>query len=218
MNAPDIIYVVRDGERNDALAYSLRSLAHVPHNRVFISGFCPSWVRNVVIVNQRRVRGKFETIEENYRAALFHQEISENAVYFNDDFYVMKSVESIPVMHGGLPAINAYAQEIRLRYAQTIKLLPNNITHPITYELHVPLPINTEQARRAASVAPRGTLLRTWYGNYCGVGGELTMDVKSRFGDVIDGEYLSSSPRVLKSLRSYLDERLPMESPYVRQI
>jgi hypothetical protein len=48
---PDVVYVVRPGNRNEELRYSLRSIAaHLPHRRVWLAGFCPSWVRNISFI------------------------------------------------------------------------------------------------------------------------------------------------------------------------
>ncbi|MFF3129757.1 hypothetical protein ACFVRD_48125 [Streptomyces sp. NPDC057908] len=41
---PDIVYVVRPWNQNEQLRYSLRTLANLPHRRVWIAGYCPTWV------------------------------------------------------------------------------------------------------------------------------------------------------------------------------
>ena len=46
----DIVYVVRPGDENEALRYSLRSLANIPHRTVWIAGYRPKWCYGIVYV------------------------------------------------------------------------------------------------------------------------------------------------------------------------
>lgn len=208
MSDPDIIYVVRENERNDALWYSLRSLSNLPHRRVFIAGYCPSWVENVTAIPVRRNVNKFESIEANLRAALRHPEIGEHVVYFNDDFFVTEPVDAVPPMHRGSVDSRNFRQELRTRIITTVNAL-STVPHPLDYEMHAPMPLETEQARVLMSLAPKRILFRTWLGNTARIGGELTMDVKSRAGEVHNRTFVSSGPKSLQSLIPYLEERLP---------
>jgi hypothetical protein len=46
---PDLVYVVREGDRNNELRHSLRSVvANVPHRLVWIAGYKPGWVSDLV--------------------------------------------------------------------------------------------------------------------------------------------------------------------------
>lgn len=214
MDAPDIVYVVRPGSLNDSLRYSLRSLGHLPHRRVFIAGFCPGWVKNVTYVPMRRIVNKFDSIEENLKAALAHEDLGEHFVYFNDDFYVTEPVDEVPTMHGGLARHVTLRQELRVRFIETLSQL-SNCEELLTYDgTHVPLPIVTEVARQHIAEMPRGTLWRTWFGNTVVLGGVQTTDVKSRDGNIIPGPFLSSAPKALRVLRPYLEDKLPMRSAY----
>jgi hypothetical protein len=208
MDAPDIIYVVRSGEINNELRYSLRSLGHLPHGRVFITGHCPSWVRNVTHIPVPRMINKFDSIERNLRAALAHPELGEHAYYFNDDFYVTEPIDEIPVMHRGIVDLRVYAQEFRIRMITTLNALGKGVVH-LDYELHVPLPLAIEQARDLMAVSPTKVMWRTWYGNMARLGGEMALDVKSRHGEVHNSALLSSSPRAFNTIRRYLDDLLP---------
>ena len=205
---PDVLYVVRQGEENEELYYSLRSLVNLPHNRVFIVGYCPSWVENVTVVPVPSGPNKFDNIERNLRAGLAHPEIGHRITYWNDDMYVMQRVDAVPPMHRGPVDPRNFRQELRTRIITTVSAL-STVPHPLDYELHVPLPLETEQAHSVMSLAPKRILWRTYFGNAAKIGGELTMDVKSRAGEVFPSPFLSSGPKSLRSLIPYLEERLP---------
>jgi len=213
---PDVVYVVKPGERNNALRYSLRSLANLPHRRVIIGGSCPTWVKNVVHVPVPRLsRSKFDSIEANLKAALNDMDITDECTYFNDDFYVMTPLERMPVLHGG-PAIDYHPREqIGRRYRKTIAALGDPCA--LTYDgTHVPLPIITDDVLRSLELSPGGILWRTWYGNTYDIDGERTHNAKVRSakGTIPDGPFLSSSPMSLPALKEYLEDTLPIRSPY----
>jgi hypothetical protein len=215
---PDIVYVVKPGERNNALRYSLRSLANLPHRRVIIGGSCPTWVKNVTHVPVPRLsRSKFDSIEANLKGALRAVDVSEQCVYFNDDFYVMTPLERMPILHGGPAAEYHPTEQMGRRLRKTLAEL-RFYADVLTYDgVHVPLPIIRDAVLGALEHAPGGILWRTWYGNMCSIGGERTHNAKVRHarGMIPDGPFLSSSPMSLASLKEFIEDILPKRSPYV---
>ena len=69
---PDIVYVVRPGERNEELRYSLRSLSNLPHGRVWIAGYMPKWVTGVEHIPSPAKPGSHVHAKANLRAACQH--------------------------------------------------------------------------------------------------------------------------------------------------
>lgn len=216
---PDLIYVVRPGDNNPALRFSLRSLANLPHNRVFIAGHCPSWVRNVTAIPVRKLPSKLNAIENNLRAALRHPELGDRCTYFNDDFFVMQPMDEIPITHGGPVAGYRGRQEFKWRMARTVDLLTqqhNMNGEMLTYDgVHMPLPLVTEDARRIVRDMPSGILWRTWYGNVAAIGGIQVPNTKSQKGELVPGPFLSTNATTLHALKGYLEDVLPKECPYV---
>jgi hypothetical protein len=214
---PDIVYVVKPGERNNALRYSLRSLGNLPHRRVIIGGSCPTWVKNVVHAPVPRLsRSKFDSIEANLKGALHDPDIADECVYFNDDFYVMVPLERVPILHGGPAADYHPSDQIGKRFKKTIAAL--DMPDALTYDgTHVPLPIIRDDVFKAFELSPGGIKWRTWYGNICRIGGERTHNAKVRNarGAIPDGPFLSSSPMSLASLKEFIEDILPRRSPYV---
>ncbi len=223
---PDVLYAVRHGEANEALRFSLRSLGNLPHRRVFIAGFCPSWVRGVTAVETPRRANKFDSIEENVRRGLRHPEIGDEVIYMNDDFYITTPVDCVPVTHGG--PIDQYngQQELKTRMRATKRLLsdvldpvPGFIANMLAYDgVHMPLPLERDAAIVDLEDIPKGCLWRTWYGNLRQIGGEQVPNTKYKGKYPPPTElptFLSTNAGGLKVLRKQLDDILPKECPYV---
>lgn len=186
----DIVYVVRYGEDNEALRYSLRSLDNIPHRYVYVFGYCPSWVRNVnyVYLNQT---GKADQYNSNYNllTACQTKAVSDNFIFMNDDFMVMQDIETLVPCHQGLldDRIAGYKQGDRYTQAFSLvatrnelrKLLPGMELY--SYELHFPMLMNKQKILDMLSLWERPLLSlrpRTFYGNLYANEGEYKQDVK----------------------------------------
>lgn len=218
---PDVVYVVRPGQNNPALRFSLRSLANLPHGRVFVAGYCPSWVRNVTAIPVRKLPSKLNAIENNLRHALRHPELADRCVYFNDDFYVMEPVDEVPITHGGPVEGYKGRQEFKWRMDRTItefirQGMRVQFQGMVTYDgIHMPLPLETERAHDIMWGLPSGCLWRTWYGNVAAIGGVQVPNTKSQKGELVPGKFLSTNSTTLHALKKHLDDVLPKESPYL---
>lgn len=196
MVAPDIVYVVRRGHSNEELRYSLRSLVNLPHGRVWIAGFVPQWTRRIGRIDVIQKRTKYLNSTGNLRAACEHPRVAEEFLLFNDDFFVMHPFDRMPVLHRGpiQPVIDHYRRLDAGPYVegmeQTRQLLAR-LGHPdpLSYELHVPLPIRRQQMLEALDVGHSIPVLhkRTLYGNLAGLGGSQSTDFKVTAVD--DSEY-----------------------------
>ncbi len=215
---PDLVYVVRPGDNNPSLKFSLRSLANIPHNRVFVAGNCPSWVKGITAIPVRKLPNKLNAIENNLRAALRHPELGERCVYMNDDFYIMEPIEEVPITHGGPVGNFKMRQEFKWRMARTVANLKQYGLNGemVTYDgVHMPLPLVTETARKVLSDMESGMLWRTWYGNVAAIGGVQVPNTKSQKGEIVPGPFLSTNMTTLSKLKPYLEDVLPKGSPYV---
>lgn len=191
----DVVYVVRPGDDNEELRYSLRSIVHVPHDRVFIAGYCPSWLRNVTHISVPVTSTKWETSTKNLLAACETSCISDQFVYMNDDMFVMHAIDAVPTYHRGQidVVIAEHHDMIRrrmpgnLRYLngmeRTAKLLERvgiDRATMLSYELHVPMVV--DKTGMVDAIRLGSTLhvahKRTIYGNLSRVGGTQIGDVK----------------------------------------
>lgn len=201
-----IVYVVGPGNDNEELRYSLRSLAaNLPHERVWIAGHRPDWVSDTVgHIPASQMRSRFQNSTGNMRAACEHEEVADEFVYFNDDFFVMEPVETIPVMHRGtVDEVTAVTRSsLYRRGGQATALLMKRLGLAddgplLSYEVHAPMTIGKA---RMLEVLDKGAGLpvlhkRSLYGNYWRLGGERITDVKvhTRDGQVPDGPFVSTS-------------------------
>jgi hypothetical protein len=231
----DVVYLCREGE-NEELRYSLRSLRNLPHERVWVFGGAPEWICGAELVPVDQHDTKYRVTTAAMRAACRHPDVSDPFVLFNDDFYVMRPVPEVPVLHRGpVTAVLAYYERRwggRSRYSigmrETAALLRSlGFDDPLSYELHVPLPIHKAAMLEAldAGEASGITVLhkRTLYGNLARLGGERLADCKivsTRDGrisgrHVTDAHtWLSSSDASFAGLAPFLQHRFPRPSPF----
>ncbi|MGW6459784.1 hypothetical protein ACWF94_28300 [Streptomyces sp. NPDC055078] len=207
MEAPDIVVPVRERPVNEQLRYSLRSWsAHLPHGRVWIVGYRPAWLHGVRHIPTRQTGTKYQNTTLAVRAACEHPEVSDVFLLANDDMFVMKAVDEMPVLHRG-PVRNvdsyyaARASGKYLRGMQETRDLLVGMGHadPLSYELHVPLPVVKAGMVKALDAGKHLAVVhkRTLYEVLNGIGGDQIEDVKilhraPRFP--ADATFLSTMP------------------------
>ena len=177
----DVVYIVRPGE-NEELRYSLRSLANLPHDNVWVAGAAPDWYKgNLLPVKQFAT--KYENARNNLQALCDDHRISDTVVLMNDDFFIVKPIDTVPVLHGG----DVYTKIVRhSQYAatspyvallwDTLHILANRgVSTSLDYALHVPM---TMDRGKLSDLLGYAGSYRILYGNIYGVGGEYCEDVK----------------------------------------
>lgn len=204
-----MVYVVRPGDDNQSLRYSLRSLAaHVPHGRVWVAGHAPPWLRNVGHIPAAQTGDKHVNSTANLRAACKHPDVSDRFLLWNDDFYALRPILEVPVYHRGTMTV-VYQ---KTRHMSTGQWLPGLLAtrrllarlghpDPLCYELHVPLPVDKTGMLNALDVGAgvRALHKRTVYGVLTGIGGTSLPDPKVTHARPIQpsGDWLSTGPRAL---------------------
>lgn len=222
----DVVYVCRPGNRNEELRYSLRSLVNVPHDRVWIAGHMPTFVRGAGHIPVGFARSKYAHTSASLRAACSHAEVSESFVLMNDDFFVMRPTPEIPVLHRG-PIEEVEAEYVRrggITYVASMRqaagwLAEQGCEPVLSYELHAPLPVVKAQMAEVLDLGVAGleTHKRTVYGNLGRIGGERSHDYK-----VIGREWSMSWPFISTmdhifardEVGRYIRARFPEPSPY----
>jgi hypothetical protein len=105
----DFVYICKDGN-NEELRYSIRSVVEsFPNSKIWVVGGKPNWYTgNYIEVTQNL--SKYRNAIENLKALCNSEEISDRFVLMNDDFYIVKNIDSIKDYHGGplLDKINLY--------------------------------------------------------------------------------------------------------------
>lgn len=235
---PDIVIPVRPGDHNPELRYALRSLVNVPHRRVWIAGHMPSWVRDVRCIPTSQTRSKYENSTANVLAACRAPSVGENFVLWNDDIFLLRPVDEIPVLHRGpISAVIGYYESIASKaylrgMRTTVAILARlGITDPLSYELHTPLPMTKTGFLYAHSAAtapgmPATRVLhkRTLYGNVARIGGAETRDCKvfriEQAWDPGDRLFVSTVDTLFKRhpAGSYVRDLYPEPGPYEASI
>jgi hypothetical protein len=200
----DFVYICKDGD-NEELRYSIRSVVEsFPDSNIWVVGGRPNWYTgNYIEVNQ--IYSKYKNAAENLKKICSSSEISNTFVLMNDDFYIIKKIDSIETFHGGylLNKINLYQRingnsNYTRKLAATYKRLKAlEINDPLDYELHVPMIMEKEKLQEVLKSNDQ-FLWRSMYGNIFNVGGLEMQDVK----------VYTTGPLVLKSYNLNIDTYL----------
>lgn len=186
----DVVYFVKNGDVNEELTYSLRSVEkNFPFRKLWLVGGCPKNIKeDFHIRSGQSAPMKYDRVGGMLRSIVRNNDLSENFYLFNDDFFVMKPIDEMPVLYrcnlcehiviveesfGGKPT------EYTKRLRNTFKLLhKEGLSDARSYELHVPFLINREKFNEMAHMFPYGYASRSLYGNLYKVGGTKSDDVK----------------------------------------
>lgn len=178
----NFVYICRNGD-NEELRYSIRSLyKNINNPNIWIIGGKPVWYSgNYIEVNQNRT--KHVNVRNNLNKLVTSNNIPNDFILMNDDFFIMKPMSDIPYMHGGNlfdkvkkfkthAPTSSYTKMLSDTYNVLIK---KQIENPLDYAIHVPIKMNKE---KLSTVIYPSLSIRTMYGNLYDVGGEEIKDVK----------------------------------------
>lgn len=143
----DVVYLTKPEEAQPELRYSLRSLQNLPHDRVWLAGYKPSWVSDAVghIPTEQVPGEKHPNALLNWRAALESSGVSDPFILANDDHFVMRPVESMPVLNWGPldHVVASFASKYTPFWDSMVETrnLLWGLGHEdsLSYQLHVPL-------------------------------------------------------------------------------
>jgi hypothetical protein len=204
----DFVYICKDGI-NEELRYSIRSVVEsFPDSNIWVVGGKPPWYIGNYI-NVKQVLTKYRNAIQNLNTICNSNEISEEFVLMNDDFYIIKNISSIKTYHGGLlldkinlyQKLNSNSNYTRKLSATYKKIKSLGIESPLDYELHVPMVMEKKKLKQILENNDQ-FLWRSIYGNVFNIGGEQMEDVK----------VYSRGPLVLKSYNIKKDEHIYLSS------
>jgi hypothetical protein len=202
----DFAYICREGS-NEELRYSIRSVSEsFPDANIWVVGGRPDWYTGNHIQTLQN-DDKYSNAIENLYAICNSKDISDSFVLMNDDFYIVKNIDSVLSYHGGLLSekvdqyqrINPNSNYTRKLAATYKKIRSIGIEKPLDYELHVPMVMEKENLRKSLSYG-KNLLWRSIYGNLFDVGGEKMEDVKV----YVKGPLVLKSYNLNKDSHTYL--------------
>jgi len=197
----DVLFRVRMGRVNETLRYALRSLSNVPHGEVFIVGYKPPWVSDEVTLLPDRAKTTIKWRAGLEQFALGCDQLrGRNLILIDDDMFIVNPVDSIEVMHAG-PLVQIAKRKVGA-YGRTFQntvayLKEQGIDDPLSYERHVPLPVDaTHAADILLAVMKWGktTQPRSVYGNMAHIEGVQIRDAKRKPGEPMPADFLSVDP------------------------
>lgn len=197
-NKMDLVYLVKEDEWNEDLKYSLRSVdKFVPCGNVWIVGYKPSWVQNVKYLPVEQYGTKHQNQTNSLLAICNCDEISDDFVLMNDDFFAIKPIndleESVEISLGLLEeSVERHEKQHNMwhrAFKQLYELLEKiGVEKPYyDYESHTPLKMNRHKLLHvlmlpevqdyimSPKVLHRRSLYRNYYHLTCKV---LPQDVK----------------------------------------
>lgn len=194
----DIVIPVREGEDNESLRYCLRSIAaNMPHRKIIIAGFKPSWVTGVHYVAVKTLeQNKYRRVSLNILAGAEFPKTSDWFVLFNDDMFVLDPMNELAPFHRGtiIHFITSGEMADAPKQRDSMLMTYNALKHagikgPLNYELHMPMVMSRHGLLDLIPVIKTMRLqdapiqLRSFYGNMHHVGGEQMEDVKIKHND-----------------------------------
>lgn len=212
----DFVYLFKDDPEHESeeLRYSLRSLQNIPHGNVFFAGEVPAWIQNVVHIPVEQSGEKKENVRANLFAAAKDEQLSDDFVLMNDDFFIMKPLDALPNLnfgtmrdviahyHSRYPEITPYMQSMIELYEL---LKSKGYDEPISYELHVPMVMNKHNIRTLIDDSEGiYSHFRSYYGNVFNVGGEAVPDVKLFLKPVHNNPAYVADPEVYVRAQTFL--------------
>lgn len=227
----DLVYIVRNGDENEDLKYSLRSIEkNAPKfNNIFIVGYKPDWVSDNVIyipTHQRKANSKHLNTNTNVLTACKDSRISEDFILMNDDFILIKKItnwnkslskvkntisEQIKIYSEDSPANSLYKKT----FSDCLNLIQeiSGNKNPLNWELHIPIIINKKNYinlfsdERVLKYIDEHTIIlkRSLYGNCFNKHIDIIDDVKLRYCDLgsINNEWLSVFDGCIGNNRKY---------------
>lgn len=142
----DVVYILGHQDDYTELRYSLRSLAFLQHDQVWIVGAPPpDWSKNLNHLPVEQKTGYLEKMwnqRNNIYQACRYGFISDDFVLMNDDFILLQSVGELPVIHHGeidMPFMDTHPGG----YQETWRWLKEQgVETPLHFAEHRPMVMN----------------------------------------------------------------------------
>lgn len=175
------VYICRPGQ-NEELRYSIRSVTvFYPNAKIWVVGGKPDWYAgNYIEVPQNS--NSFKNVRNSLAAIIDVDEIPDDVIIMNDDFFFLKRVTKIPFYVSGTltdKIANYDDNGISPSYVARLIDLKRHCKRfkeePLDFELHVPIQINKKLLSR---VVRDNVMWRSNYGNRFAKETKTIRDVK----------------------------------------
>ena len=154
----DVVYILKRELDTDELKYSLRSVEkNFPINRVWFIGGQPKGFQNIVRLQHEQIGNcKWELIRSSMWKAINAEDLTEEFFLFNDDFFIMKPVDTDSFINFVDGTLSRRIDELHTEhgmnpYCRTLFKLEQELRtmHEPTmnFDVHLPMLLNKEQVK-----------------------------------------------------------------------
>ena len=154
----DVVYILKRELDTDELKYSLRSVEkNFPIGKVWFIGGQPKGFQNVVRLQHEQIGNcKWELIRSSMWKAVNAEDLTEEFFLFNDDFFVMKPVDTDSFINFVDGTLSRRIDELHTEhgmnpYCRTLFKLEQELRtmHEPTmnFDVHLPMLLNKEQVK-----------------------------------------------------------------------
>lgn len=173
----DVVYVCKQSPENEELRYSLRSLKNlVGIRKVWIYGYKQPWITNVEYVPiVQDGKTKWDNAGKQLRAICENDNITEDFILFNDDFFVCKKTSEIPAFYDRTLSarigdfLKAYKWNFWTNYARRLKQAKEEMLRKgytsYNFEVHYPMIFNRKKLAEICETYKDYGCKRSFYGN-----------------------------------------------------
>lgn len=189
MKAYDVVYILKTDIVPDELRYSLRSIEkNLEHGNVWFVGGQPNGLipDKAIPMFQKGIL-KWEKARSSIIRLCSEESVPDRFWLFNDDFFVLKPVESDEPFFGGTLRDHILRIEHRhgdkktgythaLRFCEQVLMDGDYST--FNYALHLPMIVDKKKMLEAVETFPQCPMFRSLYGNIAEIGGVQHDDVK----------------------------------------
>lgn len=190
-NNLDIVYTLKDRPDNEEFRYSLRSLENMPHKKVWVYGGCPIWVNKRTVKHvplAQEQSNKWTNTAMLLQEICKNENITEDFIWFNDDFFVLKEIDTLSYYKDRNLLARAY-DFVKLGWWQFNGAYPSRLKVSSrelklkgysndNFELHLPIVFNRKKLLDIYEKFPNLGAKRSLYCNYYGVPGIQRDDIK----------------------------------------
>ena len=154
----DVVYILKRELDTDELKYSLRSVEkNFPIGKVWFIGGQPKGFQNVVRLQHEQIGNcKWELIRSSMWKAVNAEDLTEEFFLFNDDFFIMKPVDTDSFINFVDGTLSRRIDELHTEhgmnpYCRTLFKLEQELRtmHEPTmnFDVHLPMLLNKEQVK-----------------------------------------------------------------------
>ena len=154
----DVVYILKRELDTDELKYSLRSVEkNFPIGKVWFIGGKPKGFQNVVRLQHEQIGNcKWELIRSSMWKAVNAEDLTEEFFLFNDDFFIMKPVDTDSFINFVDGTLSRRIDELHTEhgmnpYCRTLFKLEQELRtmHEPTmnFDVHLPMLLNKEQVK-----------------------------------------------------------------------